>query len=236
MFKFLRNKVNDNNNMKPIKAIIFGATGLAGSAVLQECLKSSDVVSVTIIVRRHTGIYHEKIKEIVHDDYLDFSAVEENLKGFNACFYCLGVSQIDVGDEPTYKKITYDYTFAAVKSLLKFNKKLIFCFLSGMGTDQTMKSRLMWARIKGKTENDLGLYDFEKLFHFRPGLIYPQKGLRHSTTTTKITKPLYPILNKLFPSFILNTTEFGKAMINAVIFEPELSIFENIHIRDLAKK
>ncbi len=220
---------------KTIQAIIFGATGLAGSGVLYECLKHPRVTKITVVSRRSTGKSHAKLNEIIHQNFLDYSSIENSLRGHNACFYCLGVSQTKVRDEKKYHKMTYDFTMAAAKTLSEVNEELTFCFLSGAGTDPTMKSRFMWARIKGKAERDLESIPLKKLFIFRPGLIQPVGGKKHSLTMTRIISLFYPALYKLFPSFITNTTEFGLAMINAVLFGSTNKIFENRDIRKIAK-
>ena len=221
---------------KTIQAVIFGATGLAGSSVLDECLKHPKVTKVTVVSRKSTGIKHDKLKEIIHQDFLVFSSIESSLSGHNACFYCLGVSQTKVSDENKYYEMTYDFTMAAATTLTKVNEDLTFCFLSGAGTDPTMKSRFMWARIKGKAERDLESFPLKSLYVFRPGLIQPISGKRHSLTITKIVSPFYPVLYKLFPSFMTNTEEFGLAMINAALFGSTKKIFKNRDIRDMAKQ
>jgi uncharacterized protein YbjT (DUF2867 family) len=218
-----------------LQAVIFGATGLAGSSVLDECLKHPEVKRVTVVTRRSTGKNHNKLKEIIHQDFLDYSSIEDRLRGHNACFYCLGVSQTKVRNEDEYHEMTYDFTIAAAKTLTQINSELTFCFLSGAGTDPTMKSRFMWARIKGKAERDLESFPFKKLYIFRPGLIQPVSGKDHSLTITKITRPFYPVLYKLFPSFVTNTQEFGRAMITAALLAPSIEIFENRDIREKAK-
>lgn len=220
---------------KTIQAVIFGATGLAGSSVLDECLKHPRVTKVTVVSRKSTGKTHEKLKEIIHQNFLDYSSIENNLGGHNACFYCLGVSQTKVRDEKKYHEMTYDFTITAATALAKVNEKLAFCFLSGAGTDPTMKSRFMWARIKGKAERDLESIPLKKLYIFRPGLIQPICGKKHSLTITRIISPFYPVLYKLFPSFITNTEEFGLAMINAALIGSTNKVFENRDIREMAK-
>ncbi len=150
---------------KTIRAVIFGATGLAGSSVLDECLKHQGVS------RRSTGKKHRKLEEIIHRNFLDYSSIENDLREHNTCFYCLGVSQTKVRDEERYHEMTYDFTIAAAKTISKLNQDLTFCFLSGAGTDPTMKSRFMWARIKGKAEKDLESIPLKKLYIFRPGFI-----------------------------------------------------------------
>lgn len=218
-----------------IKAIIFGATGMAGSAVLDECLKHPEVTKITSVSRKSTGIEHEKLTEIIHDNFLDLTPIKSKLAGHNTCFWCLGVSQLQVSEEKRYREITYDYTMVAAKVLTELNKDLSFCFLTGMGTDPTMKSRFMWARIKGEAEKDLESFPFKKLYHFRPGFIFPKGKSKQSLFTTKLLKPIYPVLYKLFPRGVTNTEEFGLAMINAVLKVSDKKVFENRDLRDLLK-
>lgn len=220
---------------KTIQAVIFGATGLAGSSALDECLKHPGVTKVTVVSRRSTGKKHDKLKEIIHQNFLDYSSIENSLRGHNACFYCLGVSQTRVRDAKQYHEITYDFTIAAASAIAKVNEDLTFCFLSGAGTDPTMKSRFMWARIKGKAERDLESISLKKLYIFRPGLIQPIRGKKHSLMITRIISPFYPVLYKLFPSFVTNTEEFGLSMINAALFGSTNKVFENRDIREMAK-
>ena len=220
---------------KTIRAVIFGATGLAGSSVLDECLKHPRVTKVTVVSRRSTAKKHDKLKEIIHQNFLDYSSIENSLREHNTCFYCLGVSQTKVRDEKKYHEMTYDYTIAAAKTLSQVNKELTFCFLSGAGTDPKMKSRFMWARIKGKAERDLESIPLKNLYNFRPGLIQPIGDKKHSLMITRIISPFYPVLYKLFPSFITNTEEFGLAMINAALFCSTNMVFENRDIREIAK-
>ncbi len=229
----MSDKNGENVAEKTIQAVIFGSTGLAGSSVLDSCMKHPGVTKITTVTRTSTGKKHDKLKEIIHENFLDYSSIKDNLKGHNACFYCLGISQTKIRDEAKYHEMTYDFAIAAAKVLTQVNDEFIFCFLSGMGTDPTMKSRFMWARIKGKTERDLQSFPFKKLYIFRPGLIQPIGDKKHSLTTTRITGLIYPILHKLLPSVMTNTDEFGLAMINAALYGSNKSILENKDIREI---
>ncbi len=225
---------------KTIQAVIFGATGLAGSSVLEECLKHPKVTRITVVTRKSTGMVHDKLTEILHTDFMDFSSIADSLKGHNACFYCLGVSQTKVRDEKSYHRMTYDFTFSAAETLTRIESdqaknNLVFCFLSGFGSDPTLKSRYMWARIKGKAERDLAQVPFKRLYLFRPGLIQPSHGKKHSLFMTRLTALFYPVLYRCFPSFITSSEEFGLAMINAALFQPSMKIFENKDIREISK-
>jgi len=214
---------------KKIAVVITGATGNAGSGVLQACLDHPAVEKISIITRKRTGKKSEKLVEIIHDDFLDLSKIEDKLAGHDGCFWCLGVSQSKVRKEVDYNRITYEYTMAAAKVLEKRNPGMTFCFLSGLGTK--IESRMMWARIKGKAEKDLGKYDF-KVYNFRPGFIHPIKGYKSSTLMGSV---LYPFI-KRSKKYCVEADEFGRAMINATLYGYEKSILENPDIRELAKK
>ncbi len=216
---------------KEISVIITGATGTAGSGVLHACLNHPSVKRVSVLTRNSCGIEHDKLVEIIHDDFLDYKKIEEKLAGHNACFWCLGVSQIKVRNEEDYHRITYDFTIEAAKVLDKLNPGATFCFLSGMGTDETEKSRMMWARIKGKAEKDLGNFNF-KLYNFRPGFIHPIKGQKSSSI---IGSMLYPFIRNS-AKMCVEADEFGLAMINATLFGYKKNTLENADIRDLAKR
>jgi len=216
---------------KKLSVIITGATGTAGSGVLHACLNHPNVNKVSVISRKSTGNIHEKLVEIIHDNFLEFKKVEDFLADHDACFWCLGVSQVKVRKEKDYHRITYDFTIEAAKVLEKLNPGMTFCFLSGMGTDETQKSGLMWARIKGKTEKDLGNFNFH-LYNFRPGFINPVKGHKSSSIIGKI---LYPFI-KNSAKMCVEASEFGMAMINASLFGSEKHTLENADIRELAKR
>lgn len=218
-----------------MRVIIFGATGRAGSGVLETCLEHPEITSITSVARRSTGIEHPKLTEIIHDDFLDYSAIKRELGGHDAGFWCLGVSSMTVRDQETYSLITYDYTMAAAEVLAELNPGLVFCFLTGLGTEPTMKSRFMWARVKGKAETALESIFPGKAYMFRPGFIFPVGGSRRYQVITRILGPVYPVLYKLFPGLVTNTREFGLAMINAALFKPDKRVFENRDIRKIAK-
>lgn len=215
---------------KQLSVIISGATGAAGSGALQACLDHPSVKKVSVITRRSTGIIHEKLNEIIHDNFLDLSTAKDKLKGHDACFWCLGVSQVQVRKEIDYHRITYDFTMEAARILEEVNPGMTFCFLSGLGTDETQKSRLMWARIKGKAETDLGNFDF-KLYNFRPGFINPVKGHKGGSVIGKL---MYPFI-KNSAKMSIEAVEFGLAMINASLYGSEKHTLENADIRELAK-
>src|SRR5579875_1944246 len=161
-----------------IRAIITGATGMVGEGVLHECLQHPQVEAVLVINRRPVNVAHPKLKEIIHADFFDISPIEEQLAGYNACFFCLGVSSIGMKEEQ-YQRLTYTLTMHVAGILSRLNSGMTFCYVSGAGTDSSEKGRSMWARVKGKTENDLMKLPFKKVYAFRPGFIKAIKGLKH---------------------------------------------------------
>jgi len=220
-----------------LKVVITGATGMVGKGVLLECLESLDIDSVLVINRRSIEMEHEKLKEIVHKDFYDLSSIEDQLKGYDACFFCLGVSAYGMSEED-YSKISYDLTLHFANTLLKLNPNITFCYVSGQGTDGTEKSRMMWANVKGKTENALLALPFKKAYMFRPGFIQPMRGIKSSTkmynTMYSIIKPMIPLLKFLFPKSITNTERVGKAMINSVTIGYNKTHLDNHDINQLA--
>ena len=161
-----------------IKAIITGATGMVGEGVLHECLLSPDVESVLVINRRPCGVSHSKLKEIIHKDFFDLSPIKDQLKHYNACYFCAGISSVGK-KEDEYTRITYDLTMNFAKTLVELYPDMTFTYISGLGTDSTEKGKIMWARVKGKTENDLMKLPFKASYMFRPGFIQPTKSLKN---------------------------------------------------------
>ena len=214
---------------KTISVIITGATGAAGSGVLHACLSHPAVKKVSTLTRRSTGFKNTKLTEIIHGDFLNYSKIKTKLAGHNACYWCLGVSQSKVRKEQDYHRITYDFTIEAAKVLEELNPGMTFCFLSGLGTKED--GRMMWARIKGKTERDLGKFNFQ-LYNFRPGFIHQIKGHKRSSLLGSI---LYPFI-KNSAKYCVEADEFGQAMINATLYGYEKHTLENADIRLLAKR
>ena len=192
---------------------------MVGKGVLYECLDHPDVEKVLVINRRSIGIIHEKLEEIVLADFYDLTAIESKLQGYNACYFCLGVSAFRMSEED-YRKITYDLTLNFANTVLPQNPDMVFCYVSGVGTDSSEKSRTMWARVKGKTENDLLAMDFKDSYMFRPGYIQPLKGIRSNTKLYNamyaVFKPLYPVFKIITPNSVTSTSQVGKSMINIV--------------------
>ncbi len=220
-----------------IRAIIFGATGMVGQGVLFECLESPKVESILVIGRSSCGILNPKLEEIIHNDFNNYSSIEKQLRGYNACFFCLGVSAFRM-KESEYAHITYKYTIEAAKELVRLNPDMTFCYVSGTGTDSSEKGRVMWARVKGKTENDLLKLPFKAAFMFRPGYIQPRKGIRSKTKLYQmvynIVGPLYPIWKLLFGKYVTSTDKLGNAMIQCLIKGYDKQILENRDINILA--
>jgi uncharacterized protein YbjT (DUF2867 family) len=213
-----------------ITVLITGATGVAGSGVFAACLKDPRIKKITTITRKPLPFSDKKITPMLHDNFLDYSTIEDKLKGIDVCFWCLGISQSKARKEEDYTRITHDFTLKAAEILKQLNPDLTFCFLSGMGTDSTEKSRMMWARVKGKTENALSRFEFN-LFNFRPGFIHPMKGQK----SPLVGKILYPFI-KNSKKMCVEADELGRAMINAALLGYEKHTLENSDIRELAKR
>jgi uncharacterized protein YbjT (DUF2867 family) len=222
-----------------MKVVLFGATGMVGQGVLRECLNDTDVKAVLSIVRRSSGQPHHKLKELVHQNFLDFSTIKPELTGYDACFFCLGVSSTGI-TEQEYESITYGITMAAAKTLLKLNPGISFLFVSGTGTDSTEQSRTMWARIKGKTENALLRMPFKRVYMFRPAYIQPLHGIVSKTrlyrTFYAVLAPIYPLLKRLLPKYVTTTEELGRVMIKVARDGASKSVLENWDINQIAKK
>ncbi|HEY5534452.1 MAG TPA: NAD-dependent epimerase/dehydratase family protein [Ignavibacteria bacterium] len=217
-----------------IKAIITGATGMVGEGVLHECLQHKDVDSVLVIGRKHCGISHSKLKEIVNKDLFGLTEIENQLKGYDACFFCLGTSSVGM-KEAEYYKITYTLTLNFAETLSKLNPDMTFCYISGYGTDSTEKGRIMWAKVKGKTENDLMKLPFRKVFNFRPGFMQPTKGLKNTLGFYKYISWLYPLMRRIMPKFFSTLKELALAMIHSATIGYDKQILEVKDIIELSK-
>jgi len=218
-----------------IRAIITGATGMVGEGVLHECLLHPAVESVLSISRRTCGKRHDKLREILHQDFSDFSGLETELTGYNAGFLCMGVSSFGMTEE-TYQHLTYDLTLALARPLSRLDPDMTVCYVSGMGTDSSEKGRVMWARVKGKTENDLMQLPFHAAYMFRPGFIRPTKGLKKTHAFYRVLDPLFPLGEWLFPNAVLTLKEIGLAMINCVERGPEKRVLDVPDIARLARQ
>ena len=217
-----------------INAIVFGATGMVGEGVLFEALKHEDVESVLVVGRRSYPMKHPKLRELLHHDFFDYSSIEAELTGYNACFFCLGVSSVGM-KEPEYTKITYDLTMQVASTLSRLNPDMTFCYVSGMGTDSSEHGRLMWARVKGRAENHLAKLSFKASYAFRPGLMKPTKGQRNVKPIFKVLGLLYPIWKALFPKSVCTLEELGLSMVHVVQAGYSKRILENVDIALLAQ-
>lgn len=214
-----------------MKVIITGATGMVGGGVLLHCLESKEITEVLMVNRRPYDLKHSKLKELIVKDFLGLNESETALKGYAACFFCAGISSVGL-KEDEYTKITYDTTLHFAKVLVKLNPGMVFTFVSGALTDSTEKGSSMWARVKGKTENDLMKLPFKKEYNFRPGVMKPVKGQKNVKTLFKI---LIPILSPFIGNKVLTLNEVGQAMINAVNKGYEKQVLEVSDIKKLAK-
>lgn len=221
-----------------MKVILFGATGMVGQGALRECLLDPGVEAVLAVGRRATGQSHPKLREIVQRDFLDFSAIERDLAGYDACLYALGVSSAGMS-EPDYVRVTYDFALAAAQAVLRNNPASTFVFVSGASTDGTEKGRVMWARVKGRTENALMAMPFKAAYMFRPAYIQPLHGIVSSTKLLRVmyavVGPLYPLWKTLFPSYVTTTEVLGRAMIRAARGGAPKHVLENRDINALGE-
>jgi uncharacterized protein YbjT (DUF2867 family) len=196
-----------------VKAIITGATGMVGEGVLLECLTNPAVEQVLVINRKPGGVSHPKLREIVHADFFDLTPIEQQLAGYNACFFCLGVSSVGM-DQDLYKHVTYDLTLGVAQTLAKSNPDMTFCYLTGAGTDSSEQGRVAWARVKGATENAL-MRLFRNAYMFRPGMMKASPGQKNLKLAYRMLAWIYPIGRALAPAFFCTLQEVGRAMINA---------------------
>jgi uncharacterized protein YbjT (DUF2867 family) len=198
-----------------MKVVIFGATGMVGQGVLLECLRDPEIELAVTVGRTATGVPDAKLQKIVHTNLADFSGIEKRLAGFDACFYCLGVSSTGMS-EAEYTRLTYQFTVAAGETLARLNQGMTFIYVSGSGTDSTERGRIMWARVKGRTENALLKLPL-KAYMFRPGFIEPMDGIKSKTRSYRVfymvLKPALPLLRRMLPKQVLSTREIGRAML-----------------------
>jgi uncharacterized protein YbjT (DUF2867 family) len=218
-----------------MKVLIFGATGMVGQGVLRECLLDAGVSAVQTVGRSATGVMNPKLREILHPDLVHYSEIEDKLAGFDACFFCLGVSSAGM-PEPEYDRLTFGITMAAAETLSRLNPDMTFIYVSGAGTDSSERGRSMWARVKGRTENALLRLPFKDAYMFRPAGIQSLHGERSKTTAYRagniLMQPLIPLLRRIFPDYILTTEEIGRAMIQVAKRGAPKKILESSDIRD----
>ncbi|MEE1946640.1 NAD-dependent epimerase/dehydratase family protein [Pedobacter sp. KR3-3] len=221
--------------MEKIRTIITGSTGMVGEGVLYECLQNEAVEAVLVINRKPCGYSHPKLKEIIHADFFDFSPIEEQLTGYNACFFCLGVSSVGM-DKEKYYQMTYVLTMHVAETLSKLNTNMTFCYVSGAGTNTSEQGGSNWSRVKGKTENDLMKLPFAQVFNFRPGFIKPIKGLKYAHSFYKYINWLFPIGRALFPNGFCTLQELALAMIHTLNHHNERKAVEGKDIIAMAKE
>ncbi|WP_247236491.1 epimerase [Telluribacter sp. SYSU D00476] len=200
---------------QPLRVIITGSTGMVGEGVLHTCLIHPDVEAVLVVNRKPCGVVHPKLKEIIHSDFFDLTPIEDQLAGYNACFFCLGVSSVGMSADEYYR-LTYTLTLQFAQLLSRLNPAMIFCYVSGAGTDSTEQGRIGWARVKGKTENELRKLPFRQVFAFRPGFIQPLKGMQHTHSYYTYITWLFPVGRALYPKGFCRLDELALAMIHVV--------------------
>lgn len=207
------------------KLIVTGATGMVGEGVLHECLLNAAVEAVLVIGRKSCGIIHPKLKEILHKDFLDIASVQGQLSGYDACLFCLGISSVGV-KEAKYVDQTYKLTLQFADTYIAVNPGSVFCYISGAGTDSTGTGKVMWARVKGQTENALLKMPFKKVYNFRPGFLKPTPGLKNTLGLYKYLGWIFPVFKKLMPQYFSTLKQLGNAMINAVLLGYEKNVLE----------
>ena len=210
---------------------------MVGGGVLLECLDDSRIDSVLVVGRTSTGIRHPKLQEILHSDFLDYSGLRSTLTGLDACFFCLGVTSAGKS-EADYARLTYDLTLAAATAIVAASPQAVFVYVSGTGTDSTERGRVMWARVKGRTENALLALPFRAAYMMRPGVIQALRGVRSKTPLYQkfyvVLAPLIAMARKLFPRHVVTTVEVGRAMIRLAVQGDAKRIIEPPDIRRLA--
>ncbi|RYD54854.1 MAG: epimerase [Sphingobacteriales bacterium] len=221
--------------MKQIRVIITGATGMVGEGVLLECLNDPRVSAVLSVSRKPGGKSHPKLKEYIVPDFLALKEDDENLAGYDACFFCAGVSSIGM-DEDKYTRLTYDTTIHFAQVVAAQNRAMVFTYVSGAGTDSTEKGRSMWARVKGRTENKLTTLPFKKAYNFRPAMIKPMQQQQYVLKAYKYFGWMYPIMHTLFPNTASTVTEIARAMIYCATTSTQKQIIEVSDIHRLAAK
>ena len=219
-----------------MRVILFGATGMVGQGVLLECLRSPEVESLLSVGRSATGRQDPKLREIAHQDFADFSMIEGQLAGYDACFFCLGVSSLGMSADD-YERVTYEFTLAAARTLARLNAGMTFVYVSGAGTDSSERGGSRWARVKGRTENAIFQLPFRAAYAFRPAYIQPLSGIVAKTAWLRavyaVAGPLYPVWKALFPKYVTTTAQVGRAMIHVAREGAPKRVLENRDINEI---
>lgn len=218
-----------------INIIVTGASGMVGEGVLLECIRHPQVGRVLVVGRRPCGVTHEKMKEVLVKDFFDLHAIEADLKGYNACFFCLGVSSVGM-KEPEYTKLTYDLTLNFATVVCRLNPNMTFCYVSGASTDSTEKGKSMWARVKGRTENALMRLPFKQAVAFRPGIMHPTPGMKNTLALYKYFSWIFYLGRPFAPATFLRLSEVGTAMINAALNGSPKKVLETKDIYALSQQ
>jgi uncharacterized protein YbjT (DUF2867 family) len=230
--------LTENVRSRLMNVLLFGATGMVGQGVLRECLLDPDVKLVRAVGRTATGVVHPKLRETIRADLWNYASIEADLSGFDACFFCLGVSSAGMSEQD-YDRLTYRLTLAAAETLARLNPQMTFIYVSGVGTDSSEGGRVMWARIKGKTENALLRLAFKGAYMFRPGAIEPLHGAKSKTASYRffyaLARPVLPALRRAFPNHILTTEQIGRAMLNVSRHGGSTRILGSKEIRSAAR-
>jgi uncharacterized protein YbjT (DUF2867 family) len=221
-----------------MRILIFGATGMVGQGVLRECLRAPDVQYVQTVGRTRTGQLDPRLYDLVHQDFTDYGSIEGSLRGFDACFFCLGTSSVGMS-EADYTRVTYDVAMAAAQTLARLNPRMTFVFVSGAGTDSTEQGSTMWARVKGRTENALQRLPLHAVYLMRPGVIQPLHGIRSKTRVYRaiyaLLTPLLTPLRLLLPNHVLSTQDIGLAMLTLAREGAPHAVLETRDIRELSR-
>jgi uncharacterized protein YbjT (DUF2867 family) len=222
-----------------MRILLFGATGMVGQGVLRECLLAPDVDEVVAIGRTPSGASHPKLKDLVQADLFDYRAIEDRLGGFDACFFCIGVTSFRM-DEATYTHLTYDMTLAAASTLARLNPAMSFVYVSGAGADSSESGKIMWARVRGRTENTLARLPFKRIHAIRPAAIRPMHGARSRTRAYRLIyplmAPLFPLFRALMPFSVATTETVGRALLELARHGYPKTILETRDIEEVARR